>query len=50
MIIGASWATWLTITAHNLGILTFIVGAVILAIELYFWNRDGRGRKTTVVA
>lgn len=42
MLLGAVWATWITITPHNLGVLTFIVGLAILLIELYFW---GRARK-----
>lgn len=41
-LVGAVWATWVTITQHNLGVVTFVVGLAILLIELYFWNRGGR--------
>lgn len=33
--LGAVWATWVTITSHNLGLLTVIVGLVVLAIEIF---------------
>jgi hypothetical protein len=45
--IGAVWATWITVSAHNLGILSVVIGVVILLIELFvpsWWSVDWRKR------
>lgn len=43
--LGAVWATWIAITPHNLGVLTIIVGLVVLFIEIFThwqpWRRAG---------
>jgi putative effector of murein hydrolase LrgA (UPF0299 family) len=36
IIFGAINATWITMSTHNFGILTIIVGLAILLLELYF--------------
>lgn len=36
--IGAVWATWITVSAHNLGVLSVIVGLVVIVIELWVWQ------------
>lgn len=33
--VGAVWATWITVTAHNLGVLSVVVGIVVIAIEVF---------------
>jgi len=42
-IFGAINATWISMSVHNFGILTFIVGLVILVIEFFFYG-TGEGR------
>lgn len=39
---GAISATWITMQAHSFGVLTFIVGIVILIIEFFFYVSDER--------
>lgn len=33
--VGSVWATWVTLTSHNLGVLSVIVGVVVLVIEIF---------------
>lgn len=33
--VGAVLANWLTVTAHNLGVLSVIVGLVVVLIEVF---------------
>lgn len=33
--LGAVWALWVGISSHNLGILTVVVGLVVLFIEIF---------------
>lgn len=35
LFVGAVWAAWISISQHNLGVLTVIVGLVVLAIEIF---------------
>lgn len=42
--LGAVWATWISISAHNLGVLSIIVGVVVLLVELFtVWQPWRRG-------
>lgn len=40
MLFGAIQATWLTMAAHDFGVVTFIVGIVVLVVEFYAWRTD----------
>lgn len=33
--LGSVWATWITITQHDLGVLSVIVGLVVLFLEIF---------------
>lgn len=33
--LGAAWATWITISQHNLGVLPIVVGLVAITVELF---------------
>lgn len=33
--LGAVWATWITVSSHDLGVLTLIIGLIILFIEIF---------------
>jgi len=39
---GAISATWLTISAHNFGVLSVIFGIVILVVEFLVWRGEPR--------
>ena len=38
MLFGAINATWITMQPHTFGALTFIIGLVILLVELWFYG------------
>jgi hypothetical protein len=38
MITGAISAAWITMLPHTYGVLTFIIGLVILLVELWFYG------------
>lgn len=40
--LGSVWANWLSISAHSLGVLTVIVGIVILLLEVVLPLRGRR--------
>lgn len=40
MLFGAIQATWVTMTTHNFGVLTFIVGLAILLVELFRYGGE----------
>lgn len=42
--VGAVWATWITITPHNLGVLSVVVGIIVLVIEIL--NYHGPWKRT----
>lgn len=33
--VGAVWATWVEISPHDLGVLTVVIGLVVLFIEIF---------------
>lgn len=33
--LGAVWGTWVAISPHNLGILSVVVGVIVLLVELF---------------
>ena len=35
LFVGAVWATWISISSHNLGVLSVVVGLVVLFIEIF---------------
>jgi hypothetical protein len=37
---GAITATWITMSTHTFGVVTFIIGLAILIIELYVQNGE----------
>ena len=42
MLFGAIEATWITMQGHSFGVLTFIVGIVILIVEFFVWRSGPR--------
>lgn len=36
--VGAISATWISVSPHNLGILSVVVGIVVIGIELFVWH------------
>jgi len=40
MLFGALWATWVTMSVHAFGVLTFVIGLAILVIGFVVWRRD----------
>lgn len=39
LLFGAIQATWISMSAHGFGVVTFIIGLAILLLELFFWHR-----------
>lgn len=35
LFVGAVWDTWITINQHDFGVLTVIIGIVVLVIEIF---------------
>lgn len=40
MLFGAIQTTWISMTVHNFGVVTFIVGLAILLIEFFFYGNE----------
>ncbi len=40
LLFGAIEATWVSMSAHNFGVVTFVVGVVILLVEFFFYVRE----------
>jgi hypothetical protein len=39
-IFGATQATWITMQPHTFGVLTFVIGLVILIVEFFFYGNE----------
>ena len=40
MLSGAIQVSWITMSAHNFGVVTFLVGLVILIVEFFFYGTE----------
>ena len=39
LLFGATSATWIGISAHNFGVVTFVIGIIILVVEFFLYAR-----------